>query len=344
MANVAVLREHLLKIEEPLFAVLDGAQFDDLPSELFDGDFEHRPLYRNDNIGHQDRVRTTPQLVWLDHERTTTTRTPNPQPDQAEAKAAPAVLEKLFYLIGERPAVVFWVCPQGGDVLFRHLRTINMVLFPSDASFDPGRSYEANPLPVPDDDEKQAEESGHDLVLFRHADANVMAQVTPALDKLQFARLFGPANMILFAPNDDWGGGAKQATKPDKLPKPPAGPLKLQLETIQAIEKQRLMAARLRRVNYLRDTCGEETDGASDEAIATHIRASEATGRQLGLISEAAHCRWAFIMCKTNGRVMQVPEVHRRIAREGRSPDDQVKRLMAEIATTLKQTNTKVQG
>lgn len=338
MANAGVLRESLLKFEEPVFAVLDGAQFDDLPSELFNGDFAHQSLYKNDGVDNRDRVRTTPQLVWLDRKRVSTTKQDEIEaPTQPDDKPDPTILDRLIALIGERPAAVFWACPQGGDALYRHLRTINMVLFPRYAASDLGESYEANSLSASDNDEgKPLETRDHDLVLFRHADANVIAQVLPALDASQFARLFGPASTILFVPDRDWGGGAKQAIKPDDLPKPPSGPLKLNTETVQRIESHRLFASRRHRMDYVRDTCRAETAGASDEMVAEHIRISDETGKQLGLVSEAAHCRWAFIMCKTNGRVLKTPEILRRISSEGSSPDEQVRTFMVDMASALK--------
>ena len=88
-------------------------------------------------------------------------------------------------------------------------------------------------------------------------------------------------------------------------------------------------------MDYLRDTCGPETASASDKMLAGHIRVSEETGRQLGLVSESAHCRWAFIMCKTNGRVLQSKEAIEYITRRGESPDKRVKQFMVDAAAWL---------
>jgi hypothetical protein len=327
------LREHLLDVKVPVFAVLDGAQFDDLPSNLFDGDFVHQPLYRDNNIGNRDRIRTAPQLVWLDQDKSRI----KPPEGIADHGTDPAILDRLLTLIAERPAAVFWACPQGGDILYKHLRTINMVLFPKDANFDPGKSYEINPMVQAEDDVQAEENRTHDLVLFRHADANVMAQVLPALDEIQFARLFGPASQILFVPDDDWGGRTTLAVKPGGLPKPPTGPLKLHRETIEEIEEARVKTARIRRVQYLRDTCGSEMPGTSDEAITEHIRVSEETGKQLGITSEAAHCRWAYLMFATQGKVSRSPELAEYIRHGGNSPDEQIRLVMNRTISALKQ-------
>jgi hypothetical protein len=334
MASPAKLREHLLQAEGPVFAVLDGAQFEDLPTGLYDGGFVHKPLYRF-SAADRARARTAPQFVWLDRDQAAASRLDKPT---VEGKADAAVLDRLLDLIAERAGAVFWQCPAGGDALYRHLRTINKILFPRDAEIDHGKTYEADPLKAAGDNADAAlgAEDTHEWVVFRHADANVMVQVLPALDSVQFARLFGPADTLLFTPDEEWGGGAKLVHRPNELPNPPSGPLRLHTQTVKRIEDRRLLASRARRARYLRDTCKAETRGTTDEAVAEHIRVSEETGKQLGLVSEAAHCRWAFIMCKTNGRILQSREALGYIAHGGDSPDDQVKRFMLGIADGLK--------
>lgn len=183
------LHEQLLKVNEPIFAVLDGAQFDDLPSSLLDGDFVHKPLYKPDNVVNRDQIRTAPQLVWLDHAAVTTIRPRDITSIPRDGKINEEILDRLFTLIGDKPAAVFWQCAAGCDVLFRHLRGINMVLLPREA--------------LPLDEQRHIPES-HAPALFRHADANVMSQVLPALSPELFARLLGPADAIRFVPDNVW--------------------------------------------------------------------------------------------------------------------------------------------
>lgn len=68
MADYTALKPIILESDLPVFAALDGAQFDDLPNALFEGDFVHRPLYLDRGNGTSDQLRTAPQLVWLDRD------------------------------------------------------------------------------------------------------------------------------------------------------------------------------------------------------------------------------------------------------------------------------------
>ncbi|MFC3971063.1 hypothetical protein ACFOVS_23665 [Rhizobium lemnae] len=323
MADNTALKPVVLATDLPVFAVLDGAQFDDLPSALFEGDFVHRPLYLDRGNGTADQLRTAPQLVWLDHDRKAHRR------DEAQEDAVPVapVLQRLLDLIEQRPALVFWVCEAGGEALYRHLRGINKILLPTDAAMDRGKSYERNPLSVEDD----VRDSDHEMVLFRHCDANVMAQVLPSLSPANMARVLGPASQILCSPDTDWAERPLRLMRSDDMPSPPAGPLRLSLVEVNGIEERRRLAARRRRISYLQETCPAETRGASRQALEEHIRISDETGNRLGLVSEGAHCRWAFMMCKTNGRIAQSVDARQFIGEQGKSPDEQIKLFMRGI-------------
>ncbi|MFC3967131.1 hypothetical protein ACFOVS_03065 [Rhizobium lemnae] len=147
MADNTALKPVVLSSDLPVFAVLDGAQFDDLPSALFEGDFVHRPLYLDRGNGTADQLRTAPQLVWLDHDRKAHRR----NEDQEDAVPVAPVLERLLDMVEQRPALVFWVCEAGGETLYRHLRGINKILLSVDAAMDRGQSYERNPLSYQDE-------------------------------------------------------------------------------------------------------------------------------------------------------------------------------------------------
>ncbi|WP_137136482.1 DUF4123 domain-containing protein [Rhizobium sp. FKY42] len=326
MADNTALKPVILASALPVFAVLDGAQFDDLPSALFEGDFTHRPLYLDRGNGTADQLRTAPQLVWLDRDRKAHRR----DEDQNDTAPLAPVLERLLDLVEQRPAIVFWVCEAGGEALYRHLRGINKILLPTDAAMDRGQSYERNPLSLEDD----ARDSDYEMVLFRHCDANVMAQVLPALAHASMARVLGPASQILCSPDTDWAERPLRLMHAGDMP-PPAGPLKLSLEEVKGIEEKRRLAARRRRITYLQETCPAETHGASRQALEEHIRISEETGKRLGLVSEGAHCRWAFMMCKTNGRIAQSADAHQFIGGQGKSPDEQIKLFMRGIIEAM---------
>ncbi|MFB9914176.1 hypothetical protein ACFFP9_22690, partial [Rhizobium paknamense] len=279
--------------------------------------------------GTADQLRTAPQLVWLDRDWHDADKDNTGQPRPTSEK----MLGRLLDLIGERHAAVFWFCEAGGDVLFRHLRTINMILLPTSVDMDRGKAYERNPLSQTSDD---AQDADHEMVLFRHADSNVMAQVLPSLTYAHLARVLGPAQQILYSADPDWSEKPMRVSRAEDMPVPPAGPLKLSVEEVRAIETRRSLAARRRRIAYLCETCPAETQGASREALEEHLRISEETGKQLGLVSEGAHCRWAFIMCKTSGRVANSKEAIEFITRKGSSPDKQVQQLMVDAMNWMK--------
>jgi hypothetical protein len=201
--------------EEPIFAVLDGAQFDDLPGALFDGDFVARPLYLDRGDNNPEQVITAPQMVWLDESA-----------EQEGGRSFPETLEALSRLVEERPAAVFWHCAAGGDALYRHLRTINMVRLPRSALAE----------------EAQAEiNADHVAALFRHSDANVLAQVFAGVDLREGARLLGPAQRLLFAPEAHWSPefGHITVERSADWPEPGRGTLTLSEATMRRIEEVR---------------------------------------------------------------------------------------------------------
>lgn len=167
-------KEALLALDyktAPVFAVLDGAQFDNLPKALFDGDFISRPLYLDRGDNNPEQVITAPHMVTLD-ERT----------EKVTGRSYDETVKALLELIDNKPAAVFWQCPEGGDVLYKHLRGINKIMIPKDAL--PGGPEEV--------DEGSPSDETHAMVLFRHADANVLAQTLYAMAKEEAARFYGP--------------------------------------------------------------------------------------------------------------------------------------------------------
>ncbi|PDT11112.1 MULTISPECIES: hypothetical protein [unclassified Rhizobium] len=329
MANSAQLKPLILEAQQPVFAVLDGAQFEDLPRALFDADFVFKSLYLDRGEGDRARILTAPQLVWLDRDYYSFEKDNTGRPRSTSAQ----IVDRLIDLVGGRPAVVFWMCGEGGDVLYRHLRTINMILLPATSQIDRGKSYERNPLSQEIDHDQP---SGDERVLFRHADSNVMAQVMPSLSYSNMSRVLGPANQILYSADADWSEKPMSIRRAKDMSLPKAGPLKLNSDEVVRIENWRRRATRRRRVSYLQDTCPVETKGATQEALERHLLVSEETGAKLGLISEGAHCRWAFMMCKTNGRIAQSRDATEFISRKGVSPDEQVKVFMRGVIGALR--------
>lgn len=100
-------------------------------------------------------------------------------------EADPAVqFDAFLKALSDSAAAVFWVGNNklSEDIIYRHLRGLGKIT-----------------IDVDDDALFKT-----DSVTFRNADANVMAQLLPALDPPRHARLFGPATHILFAPHHEW--------------------------------------------------------------------------------------------------------------------------------------------
>ncbi len=203
MADHRQLRPMLLEAGKGVFAVIDGAQFDELPVALFGRHFVHEPLYTNRGNLTPDQVKTAPQLVWLDRDR----KSEYYEPSAENFPIDEQILNRLFDLVEDRPAVVFWQCEAGGEALYRHLRGINMVLYP-----DVRYLRRTDPIP----------ESGFDMVVLRHSDSNVMAQIAPAMSWAGLSRLLGPSDALLFSPDADW------AQRPFRIPREPYMPTPIQ--------------------------------------------------------------------------------------------------------------------
>ncbi|TRW99417.1 DUF4123 domain-containing protein [Paracoccus sp. M683] len=307
----ATLAQALLALDyraAPAFAVLDGAQFDNLPQALLIGGYVSRPLYLDRGDNNPEQIITAPHMVWLD-ERTENVTGRTPQ------ETIPALLN----LIAGRPAAVFWQCPAGGDALYRHLRGINMVLYPKSALPD----FEE---PAPEDGPAADDPGTHTLVLFRHADSNVIAQTLPAMTAAETARFFGPASQLLFAPDPDWAGGRDWigAMKPAALPNPPPGPLTLSVETVDAMSgiADESLQGVLRA--YLKDTDGRMYASYSTEDMDRIVIRSIESGQGIGFKEDFSYLFWSYLMMATGGAIADDPEVLAAISQPRRTPDEQL--------------------
>lgn len=269
-----------------VYAAMEGALFDDLPTQLAAAGIAHRSLYRG---GDRSLMVGGPWLADPYHFHPTEDDLYEPlgedsiklKDDIVPRPADPArQIEAIMAVATDCRAVVFWV---GDDMLteealYDHLRTINQILVPGE------------------DDET----SGPERVTFRHADANVMTQVMPVLSAEQFVRLLGPASSIVFTPYEEWGGGLKRADRPD-FATPPAGPLFFDIGTTEAISERRMEGSRRKVMAYLREV-DPHADELSDAELYKQILVYEVSGNKLGLQSERAHMKWAYLMSITDGK------------------------------------------
>lgn len=280
------------------FAVIDGAKVEGLQGLLQQLRLEPRPLYFNrlTGVGHA----AGPHLVAVPSEAATLRL----------RQSIPA------------GAVVWWVWP-GADAedalarIFRHLRGLGRVEIPA--------GYPDHQRTIPD--------RRFEAVLFRHADPQVLAQVLPVLDPAQRSRLYGKARAIVI--DVPQGVGLRIARVPEGLPPPPMGFLRLTTDQMDRITDRRVAESHRRVMDYLRRTMPAEYRVASDEQLAELVQISDTTGRDLGLKSEQAHCRWAFLMMLSRGAAADLPEVRETLL-SAPNPDERVKELMTEAAEALR--------
>jgi hypothetical protein len=280
---------------KPLFAVLDGALFDDLPGDLTNAGFSPRSLF----LDHADVEfeRAGPWLLALDDER---------------------ALDHVHALAIAQPCAVFWSCQEGGEVLWRHLRTLNEAL-----------------IPLQGENLEQVDpQSAFERVLFRHWDPNVLSALMPVLDAGQFARVLGPASHVaIYAPDY---GGVRRIPRPDDLPSAPHGPLKILPGQMNALTDAMVHSSRLKIARYLKRNVPDHFQGIDDEFLWGATIASETTADELGIETERGRARWAYVMMLSDGKAAELPQVRGFIRNGSASPDDQVSALMKHTAQALR--------
>ena len=296
----AGLARVVARMSGPVFAVVDGGHFADLPALLAGAGLAARSLF----LGHGEREaeRSGPWLV----------------PVAGEADAA-----RVLGLVGDLPAVVFWSCPAGDVELYGHLRRLNMAQLPVWAA-----AGKEGPEPGVEAD------LGWEAVLFRHWDPSVLGALLPVLDEGQFARVLGPAGELAFFA-EDYGGTKRVVADPD-WPVQPPGMLTITAEQVGALTERRVEAQRRRIVAYLREVTGGELAGASDADVRAHVLHCEAGARELGLVTEGGRCRWAYLVYATRGQVAREPELIRLIRHGDQVPDAQIEGLMDAAIRALK--------
>lgn len=375
------LLARLLEISEQpdrrIFAVMDGARFDNLPVLLRAADVAHRPLYRHAG-GDYSIVTGGPWLV--DPSRPAVSplsgmaQGDHAEPEDAdlsdealearsaglseqmmaalasgdstgggilagdvhpEAETVMLRLEKILWICRDKAAIVFWLGDETltEETLYRHLRGINRIVIPKTAASDDLADNRVELMAAGDEADERP--SSEETVIFRHADPNVMVQLFSGLYEDQAARLFGPATEILFAPEQSWGGGVKRGRRPADIPTP-TGHLRLVDENIGQIRALRLKTMREMRASYLQKCCADELVEATPGELADHVLVSEQTGKRLGLVSEAAHCRWAYLMFATRGQIAASPDIVSYIRDAGSSPDRQVGLVMKSTVAELR--------
>ena len=283
--GVAVLASTLRDWGTEGFAVLDGAQFENLPDALLSTDLRARGLYRDrgDNTS-VDYERTMPQLLPLSGSETARTFGNGRSSD---------TIDRILELIGTRPAAVFWRCPAGQEALYRHLRRINRVLYPSEERELSGDEGEAT----------------SEAVTFRHSDANVLAQVLPAFDTGTRSRLFGPATMIAFRPEAVWCDApehVEESAGEGGTVLSARGGLEIDVQTVKRIEAVHRIGAI---TAYLRDTNPTLTRPIPVHRLRRKVREWTADGLSRSMQKERTLWKWNYLNLISDGAIAQREDV-----------------------------------
>lgn len=322
-ADASILNERLLAAVRVLdgrtYAVVDGAQFEDLPHDLAMAGLNYRSLY----LGAPDPglLRASPFLIdpYLapppnvegfetnETELADRLRGAGHDPDalteegialsatfvseqftawvaEQEARPAPdpmAQFAKLFDLVGDCPAMVLWSGRMEAAELFKHLRSLNRAIAPMDEE-DIERDEDGQPVgPVVKP------------YLFRHYDGRVVAEFLPVLDREQFRRFFGPASRLTFlAPGyeNDAGDPLRMAELPDELRAVPmpSGMLRLTQDQIAAVEERKLRSMWRGFMNEILPRAPQTETPFSDEELSAMAWNAMLVARDYGVESEEA--------------------------------------------------------
>jgi len=312
------LRDYLFAlIADPhirVYAVMDGAFFKNIAAKLRDAGLARRALYRYD--GDYSVVMGGPWLIDPYRQNNSSPEMGNESGEQSVLELA-SRFEAILQLAADTSGLVFW-CGDASlteNTLYDHLRRLNQIEVP--------KNYSEN--------HESGSTGGYELVTFRHADANVMAQVLPALDASQQSRLLGSCNQIFCKPEPGWSKRAMRMVRPDNLAEPTSGPLRWTPQTMQNIHAYRMTISRQKVGAYLREVDPGNTEHFSDEQLFNVVLNYEKSGNALGLESERAHMKWAYLMSITNAGAAEGAVAKGYFQSSSKHPDDAIDDILDEL-------------
>ena len=199
--------------------------------------------------------------------------------------------------VSSRPVV--WVVKESIklDGLRTHLRTINRVRLASEEQ----------------------------TVQFRHADGAVLGQVATLLGAEQRRRLLGPAKVVLFV-----NGGVREIGQVPEERAPPPGPLAFSLDQVRTLDAVRINALANDVADYLERVAVDRTAHVPRDVLTRRVEGWVEGAATLGVRSEVAFKKWAYMQLITDGRLLEAPRVAEFVARPGfkGTPDERVSQLM----------------
>lgn len=296
LSSTHALQSALKSLPAPVFAAIDGAQFNDLPASLAEAGLSFEPLFLE---GVHPSSRTNgPHLAALPHT---------------------SDIDILFSVLQNRSACVFWSWPEGQAALFRHLRGLNAVQIPRGMPTLDART--------------QMQDDAVETVFFRHYDPNVLVALWPLLNPAQMSRLLGSARaLVLDAPDF---GNSGTLRRPATLPPQPVGMLRLNSTQYEALSDRLAKRDQNRMRRYL-ERNPPPTGALSERKMDQIINESAQSGRKMGLRTEQGHARWAYLMQITDGKAARMPAVQALMGRQGADPDRDVSKLLDIVAASLR--------
>jgi len=277
------------------FGVIDGAQVDDVVAALSQTVLQSQPLY----IGLENKpeqLKTAPFLVVLNGEGAAS----DSLPDEG--------LIRQFFDVAQVPsACVFWHCNGGSEVMYHHLRSLNKII-------------------IPQTNDGVVSETATEAVLFRHADANVMTQVLPALNLAELSRLLGPADLILVRPSNEWGGGILYATHNLDMPQPDNGFLQLSPQTYQQIILNRHQGF-VNKIEMFLSKITAHSKPAPQE-LKRIAKASYVEAYRNGIKTQAGFYSWAYFYYAFGSSFVNEPEMQEYFATNREASKDELLKAM----------------
>lgn len=294
--DIRAFHDALNTVAGKLFAVVDGAHFDDLEDELADLGIPSRSLFLRG--GSEAMRRDGPWLVDIQDEGTRM---------------------HIVELALTKHCVVFWLCAGGGNVLWKHLRTINEVLVPDDR--------------IEGNIGAEGALIKYERVLFRHWNSNVLGDIIPTLNKPQRARLCGPAQMVFF--NGLRPGSLKQLRDREIGDDTLRGPLRFEPGQIGKISQTIADRSRRRIFAFMREHPTPQISTLDDEQLMKKIKFYEAQASEFGIDQHRARLRFSWLMIAGNDRFTEQPGVRHYLRNGPGNPNyrmDLLAEAMAEAA------------
>ncbi|MEL6522705.1 MAG: hypothetical protein AAFQ66_17185 [Pseudomonadota bacterium] len=188
----------LRRLPGRLFAVMDGAHYEDLPGRLRAVRLEYFPLYIDEIDA--PKLAAGPHLVVC---------------------RTGYAIEQVRDVSAGAPSLVWWAWPDAGSEsdsqIYRHLRRLNLMDVPWNINTEvagvSARQGEITSI------------GGLEPVLFRHADPEVVQALLQVLAPVQMSRFFGGALAVVAEPPSQ--GGVMKAVNPSPDAQVPFGRLRL---------------------------------------------------------------------------------------------------------------------